>query len=185
MQFVDFDAVEVILHRFGAPFVEWATCVRNNLRDIRCGWLLWSQHVEAHRDAAREKMRKRQHIRLEKKRAREILLGTGAEREEDGHKGDERVVAARVDQDDDIDLESELHALAEQIAAESELDVLAEKVTVTKAKKRARPKAKRGKPVVHDTAAHVEAVIDARSTPTVFKRPRAPAPPTEPTPSKK
>lgn len=46
-QHVDMDSLECILQRFGAPVVEWTGVIRDNMRDLRVSWCLWSQHMEA------------------------------------------------------------------------------------------------------------------------------------------
>ena len=43
----DYDAIELVLSRFGAPAIEWTSVVRDNLRDLRCSWVTWSKHAEA------------------------------------------------------------------------------------------------------------------------------------------
>jgi hypothetical protein len=68
MMHLDWNGIEIVLKRFGAPIAEWIGVIRTNLRDIRCGWLLWSQHSEANQLIQRQKNQEKNRTRLERKR---------------------------------------------------------------------------------------------------------------------
>jgi len=80
---LDWDGIELVLGRFGAPVVEWSNVIRTNLRDLRCGWLLWSQHSEANQLVQRQKNQEKNRARSEKKRrAKEEASSTAKKRDE-------------------------------------------------------------------------------------------------------
>lgn len=65
---LDWDGIEIVLQRFGAPAVEWTGVIRTNLRDFRSSWLLWSMHSEASQLVQRQKNQVKNRERLERKR---------------------------------------------------------------------------------------------------------------------
>lgn len=74
LMFLNFDAMETILQKFGAPVGEYISTIRNNLRDVRCGWLLYSQHAQDAIEETKQKAQEKNRIRNETKKAEAALL---------------------------------------------------------------------------------------------------------------
>lgn len=71
MQHLDVTNLEWVLQTFGVPVVEWSTAIRDNLRDLRSAWLLWSKAFEsAHLEQVRKRVEKNRQRALEKKAAK-------------------------------------------------------------------------------------------------------------------
>lgn len=87
LQHLEYSNLELVLQTFCTPFVEWASCVRDNLRDLRSAWLLWSKHVDAsHMEQMRKRTERNRTRLLEKKKAREEDDDTKKKKESGGVK---------------------------------------------------------------------------------------------------